>query len=48
MRTPAETETLSQSPEMYKFESQDMEASSGVNQVVLSPSHAETHIFTNR
>lgn len=47
MRTPAGTETLSQ-PEMYKFESQETEASSGVNQVVLSPSHPEAHIFTNR
>ncbi|XP_060832580.1 mitogen-activated protein kinase kinase kinase 12 isoform X1 [Bombus pascuorum] len=46
MRTPAGTETLSQ-PEMYKFESQETEASSGVNQVVLSPSHPEAHIFTN-
>ena len=47
MRTPAETETLSQ-PEMYKFESQESEAPSGGNQVVLSPSRPETHIFTNR
>ncbi|XP_076225107.1 mitogen-activated protein kinase kinase kinase 13 wallenda isoform X5 [Nomia melanderi] len=46
MRTPAETETISQ-PEMYKFESQETDASTAVNQVVLSPSHPETHIFTN-
>lgn len=46
MRTPAETEMLSQ-PESYKFEPQETGTSSDVNQVVLTTSQPETHIFTN-
>ncbi|XP_015607063.1 mitogen-activated protein kinase kinase kinase 12 isoform X2 [Cephus cinctus] len=46
MRTPAETETLSQ-PETFKFEPQETGTSSSVNQVVLSTSQPEAHIFTN-
>ncbi|XP_023289742.1 mitogen-activated protein kinase kinase kinase 12 isoform X2 [Orussus abietinus] len=45
MRTPAETETLSQ-PEAFKFDPQEMGTSSG-SQVVLTGSPPEAHIFTN-
>ncbi|KYN14668.1 Mitogen-activated protein kinase kinase kinase 12 [Trachymyrmex cornetzi] len=46
MRTPAETETLSQ-PEMYNLETEETETSADVSRVVLSSPHPETHIFTN-
>ncbi|KAL2751538.1 mitogen-activated protein kinase kinase kinase 13 isoform X1 [Vespula maculifrons] len=46
MRTPAEAEKIAQ-PEMFNLESQEPVTSSEVNQVILSTSHPEAHIFTN-
>ncbi|XP_015509482.1 mitogen-activated protein kinase kinase kinase 12 isoform X1 [Neodiprion virginianus] len=47
MRTPAEADTLSQS-EAFAFDTSELEkAAAAVNQVVLSASQPETHIFTN-
>lgn len=47
MRTPAETETLTQ-PEMYNLETEETGTSADVSGVVLSSPHPEAHIFTNR
>ncbi|XP_014487102.1 PREDICTED: mitogen-activated protein kinase kinase kinase 12 isoform X1 [Dinoponera quadriceps] len=46
MRTPAETETLTQ-PEMYYLDNEETGTSADVSQVVLSSPHPEAHIFTN-